>query len=291
VHKLNLNLPSPIEKVIGHGLSVDLFVKREDLIHPLIKGNKYRKLKYNLPDMMKASAVISFGGAYSNHIHALAALCHAYDLKSVGIIRGEEVENEVLDFCKLCGMILHFVDREAYRKKMNAPSIQHIIASYENAIVIPEGGSNELALKGVSELVDELVASGHSFDYIAVAAGTGCTAAGILKGIQLHQIGTKLLVFSALKGDWMIDEITKFSNIEKSKFYFSDQYSLGGYAKFNSDYLQFVQKFIEDTGIAIDRVYNGKLLYGLYDLDKKGQFSKGQKILWINSGGVSLPKL
>lgn len=289
MHKLKLNLPSPIEQVTGHGLSVDLYVKREDLIHPLIKGNKYRKLKFNLPEMIKAGTTISFGGAYSNHIHALAALCQAYGVKSVGIIRGEAVDNVVLDFCQSCGMELHFVDREDYRKKIAAPTVQRIIASYENALIIPEGGSNELALQGVSELVDEIVASGQSFDYIAVAAGTGCTAAGILKGLQIHNLNTQLLVFSALKGDWMIEEITTYSGIDKSKFNFYDQYALGGYAKFNTEYLHFVEEFIVNTGITIDKVYNGKLLYGLYDLDKKGAFAQGHKILWVNSGGVTLP--
>jgi 1-aminocyclopropane-1-carboxylate deaminase len=287
VHKLKLNLPSPIEKVKGHGLPLDLYVKREDLIHPLIKGNKYRKLKYNLPDMQSAGCAISFGGPYSNHIHALAALCQSYDIKSVGIIRGEEVDNEVLNFCKSCGMKLHFVDREAYRKKMNAPSINQIIASYENALVIPEGGSNDLALKGVSELVDEIVASGQTYDYIAVAAGTGCTAAGILKGIQQHELNTKLVVFSALKGDWMANEISRFARMATSTFFCTDKYSMGGYAKTNDDFKKFVRDFIISSNIEVDMIYNGKLIYGLNDMAIQNYFQDGAKILWVNSGGVT----
>jgi 1-aminocyclopropane-1-carboxylate deaminase len=253
----------------------------------LIKGNKYRKLKYNLEDISQARTVISFGGAYSNHIHALAALCQAYKVPVVGIIRGEDVYNDVLDFCRSAGMELHFTDRASYRKKEESLHIQQIINRYQQALIIPEGGSNDLALKGVGELIDEVVSAGHIFDYIAVAAGTGCTAAGLLIGMKAHGLTTKLLVFSALKGEWMADEIMRMSGIEKSKFYCTDKYSLGGYAKFNSEYINFISNFTADTNLVIDKVYNGKLLYALYHMDAQAYFKKGDKVLWVNSGGLT----
>jgi 1-aminocyclopropane-1-carboxylate deaminase len=285
VYKLKLNLPSPTERVINHGFSFDLYVKREDLIHPLIKGNKYRKLKYNLANMVNKT-VVSFGGAYSNHLHALAALCNVYKIPCVGIVRGEEVSNEVLDFCKSNGMILHFVDREAYRKKEAASSIKAIINQYKDVVLIPEGGSNELALQGVKELVYEIAQNAVIYDFIAIAAGTGCTAAGILMGLQECKLSAKLMIFSALKGDWMQDEIENVSGISKENFICTDAYCLGGYAKVNDEYLSLIKSFIEATNIPIDNTYNGKLIYGLTDLDNQGFFKKEVKVLWINSGGV-----
>ncbi len=287
MYKLKLNLPSPIAKVEGHGLGIDLYVKREDLIHPLIKGNKYRKLKYNLANMSQAETVISFGGAYSNHIHALAALCHEYCIPATGIIRGEEVNNDVLDFCRAAGMQLHFVDRTSYRQKEESDIIQNIINGYKKPLIIPEGGSNDFALKGVSELIDEVVNAGITFDYIAVAAGTGCTAAGILLGLESHGLNTKLLVFSALKGEWMAQEIYRFYGADNANFFCTDKYCQGGYAKTNAEYEKFIANFILNSGIVVDKVYNGKLLYGLYDMEAQAYFTKGDKILWINSGGVT----
>ncbi len=286
MYKLKFNLPSPIEKVEGHGLGIDLYVKREDLIHPLIKGNKYRKLKYNLQAIDRTKTVISFGGAFSNHIHALAAYCKYYELPCVGIIRGEEVQNEVLDFCNSCGMTLHFVDRASYRIKERSAVVQEILSKYEQHILIPEGGSNDLAMLGVKELVDEVIDTGSAYDFIGVAAGTGCTAAGILQGLIENGLSTKLLVFSALKGAWMAEEISRLAGIDKSKFYCTDQYSMGGYAKSNAAYNHFIDHFIKSTNIAIDKIYNGKLLYGLADMDANSFFESGQKVLWINSGGV-----
>ncbi len=285
MHRLKLNIPSIIHEVENHGLSFDLFVKREDLIHPLIKGNKYRKLKYNF-DLIQGKTVVSFGGAYSNHLHALAALCKEFDVKCVGIVRGDEVNNHVLNFCKSCGMKLQFIDRDSYRLKENSEEVKLILSQYNDVYLIPEGGSNDLALHGVEELVDEIVQQAESYDFIAVAAGTGCTAAGVLKGIKNHKLSTRLIVFSALKGGWMADEISKFSKQDKSSFICTDAYCQGGYAKVNDEYLKVVKTFSDKVNLPIDNIYNGKLIYGLIDLDKKGYFEKGCRVLWLNSGGV-----
>jgi 1-aminocyclopropane-1-carboxylate deaminase len=285
-HQEPFNLPSPIHSVDGDMFNFHLDVKREDLIHPLIKGNKYRKLKYNLKEFSdkKYEGIITFGGAYSNHLHATAALGHTYNIPTIGIIRGEEFGgNEVLAFCKSAGMVIRQVSREAYKLKQNHSDIAKIIDDYPNYLLIPEGGSNELAIKGVAELVDEIY---NQYDFIAVASGTGCTAAGIIKRIDELKSLTKVLVFSALKGEWMRDEITTQLGYLPNKHYITDEYCQGGYAKVNIEYEAHLNKLRISTGLPIDHVYNGKLLVGLIDLAKQDMISQGSRVLWINSGGV-----
>jgi 1-aminocyclopropane-1-carboxylate deaminase len=285
-HQEPFNLPSPIHSVDNDMFGFHLDVKREDLIHPLIKGNKYRKLKYNLKEFSDKNydGIITFGGAYSNHLHATAALGHAYNIPTIGIVRGEEFgENEVLAFCKSAGMVIRQVSREAYKEKQNHPDIAKIIEDYPNYLLIPEGGSNDLAIKGVAELVDEI---SNQYDFIAVAAGTGCTAAGIIKRIDELNLPTKVLVFSALKGDWMRDEITTQLGYLPNKHYISDKYCQGGYAKVNDEYEALLNKIRISTKLPIDHVYNGKILVGLIDLAMKGVVNKEHRVLWVNSGGV-----
>jgi 1-aminocyclopropane-1-carboxylate deaminase len=182
-------LPSPCEKVIHNSLEkheIKLYVKRDDLIHPEISGNKYRKLKYNLEYILNnnISSIITFGGAYSNHLYATAALCNYYGLQSYGIVRGDglDPDNPTLQFCIKNGMTLHFVCREEYRNKNNSSVVKKIIAQYNSAYVIPEGGSNQLALLGVEEIWGELsVQLEKTPDYLFCAIGTGTTIAGLLK--------------------------------------------------------------------------------------------------------------
>jgi 1-aminocyclopropane-1-carboxylate deaminase len=285
-HQEPFNLPSPIYSVDSDMFGFHLDVKREDLIHPLIKGNKYRKLKYNLKEFYDKNyeGIITFGGAYSNHLHATAALGQTYNIPTIGIVRGEEFgENEVLAFCKSAGMVIRQVSREAYKEKQNHPDIAKIIEDYPNYFLIPEGGSNDLAIKGVAELVDEI---SNQYDFIAVAAGTGCTAAGIIKRIAELNLPTKVLVFSALKGDWMRDEITTQLGYLPNKHYITDEYCQGGYAKVNDEYEAHLEKFRQATNLPIDHIYNGKVLMGMKGLKEKCLIKGGDRVLWINSGGV-----
>lgn len=283
------NVPSPIEEVLNHPFNFRLFVKREDKIHPQISGNKYRKLKYNLQFFFdqQCNGLISFGGAYSNHIYALASIGKTYNIQTVGIIRGHEnMENECLRFATSCGMKLHFVDRNHYAEKENNKYIADIISSYPHFMLLPEGGSNELALIGVKEMSYEIVNHHIKFDYILVSAGTGCTASGILSGLKEHDCTSKLMVFSALKGNFLKYQIMKWSQSSMNDFIFTDEFCLGGYARVSEPYLKFIRQFENNTGIAVDDIYNGKLVYALNFLNERKYFDSTAKLLWIHTGGL-----
>jgi 1-aminocyclopropane-1-carboxylate deaminase len=285
-HQLKFNVPSPIEEVQNHGLHFHIDVKREDLIHPIISGNKFRKLKYNL-EHYKANAyegIISFGGAFSNHLHALAYMCDHENIPFVTIIRGEEkVENRTIDFLKKCNATIHYVTRSAYKEKEQAPEIKNILSVYKNYFIIPEGGSNELGLQGTFEILDEIKTS---YDYIVLAAGTGYTAAGILKSIINYKLSTKLVVISTLKGDFLQKDICNLIKCESKDFIFTDEYCLGGYGKTTKSYLEMLQEFEQHTNVPVDPIYNGKVIYGLSRLNKSGFIKSEEKVLWINTGGL-----
>ncbi|MCZ2100623.1 MAG: pyridoxal-phosphate dependent enzyme [Chitinophagales bacterium] len=285
-------IPSPIEEIITpltQAKGIKFFIKRDDLIHPLVSGNKYRKLKYNLLNVKTQgkSQVISFGGAFSNHIHALAAACHHQNIQSVGIIRGEIDENNpTLKYCKSVGMELVSVSREAYRSKEFAPEIKTILAHYPDAVLIPEGGSNEYALKGVAEIIEEvsMFRALGTPDYIALAGGTGGTTAGLLRAEQLK---SKVLCFSALKSDHLEGEILKLArNNNAEKLAVNTDYHFGGYAKWDATLLAFMEEFENATNIPLDHVYNAKAMYGLMELISQDYFSEGTKILYLHTGGL-----
>jgi 1-aminocyclopropane-1-carboxylate deaminase len=282
-------LPSPIEVVNNHPFSFQLWVKRDDLIHPQISGNKYRKLKYNLQQFSQSDneGILTFGGVYSNHLHATAAACHYFKIPCAAIVRGEDHHpHPTLDFLRSKSMALHFVSREAYRNKNQHPQIQTILAQYPNYQILPEGGSNDLALKGCTEVVSEWVDQDCNPDYVTVAAGTGATSAGLISGLRMHHLSTKALVFSVLKGDFIREQIKQFTGENLDDFYCTDEAALGGYASTTDDYLRFICQFESATGIEVDPVYNGKVLYGLFILDQRCFFKSSDKVLWIHTGGL-----
>lgn len=281
-------LPSPVEK-ISWSKDINWLVKRDDLIHPLVSGNKYRKLKYILNDFNQGNykGFISFGGAFSNHIHALAALCGLHKIPSVGIIRGEEdTANPSLAYARRQGMDLHFVSREAYRFKSGDEQITSILHRFNDYYLVPEGGDHPLAERGVAEIIHELEIQGLMPDYLALSAGTGSTAAGLIRAIVDKGWSTRVLVLSSLKAAGLGDKIATRSGIGRNEFDFMDQYSLGGYARTSPAYLDFMRQFYQKTGIPIDPVYNGKVAFGLNDLLKKGFFKEGSSILWLHTGGL-----
>ena len=281
-------LPSPVEK-ISWNKDINWLVKRDDLIHPLVSGNKYRKLKHILHDFILGNykGLISFGGTFSNHIHALAALCGLNKIPSVGIIRGEEDKaNPSLAFARSQGMDLHFVSREAYRLKTEDEHIASILHRFNDYYLVPEGGDHPLAEKGVAEIIYELGTQGQMPDYMALSAGTGSTAAGLIRTIINKGWSTRVLVLSSLKAAGLGDKIATRSGIDRNDFDFMDQYSLGGYARTSPAYLDFMRQFYQKTGIPVDPVYNGKVVFGLNDLFEKGFFKAGSSILWLHTGGL-----
>ncbi|MDF1695793.1 MAG: pyridoxal-phosphate dependent enzyme [Saprospiraceae bacterium] len=286
--KLNLSIPSPIQKIhhpLLEGRAIDLQVKREDLIHRYISGNKWRKLKYNLLHAKKEGfrTIVTFGGAFSNHIFATAAACHAFKLNSIGIIRGEyDIHNPTLQFAQSCGMQLKFVDRSSYREKEKSPKVKAILKKLESYTLVPEGGTNALAYQGLKELAHEI--NETDVDVVLVSAGTGGTASGILKELDPSK---ELWVFSSLKGDFLNEEIlSQVNNSKQDQFKFISTYHCGGYGKTPAYLVDFINAFGEETHIPLDPIYNGKLVYGFLDLAAKGKLDTSKSYLWVHTGGL-----
>ncbi|MCR9182918.1 MAG: pyridoxal-phosphate dependent enzyme [Flavobacteriaceae bacterium] len=263
----------------------EITLKREDQIHPFVSGNKFRKLKYNLIEAknQQKNSLLTFGGAYSNHIAATAAAGKELGFKTLGIIRGEELfdkidENPTLAFAKANGMTFHFVNREQYKQK-NTNEFQNTLTEiFGDFYLIPEGGTNLLAIKGCEEILTE---EDTDFDYICLPVGTGGTMAGIVNSSKPHQ---KILGFSALKGDFLENEIKKWTS--KTNWEITDAYCFEGYAKINGELVNFINEFKNTTGIPLDPIYTGKMIYGIFELVKTGFFSKNSRILAIHTGGL-----
>ena len=255
------------------------------MCHPLISGNKYRKLKYNLQEAKKGgyTTLLTFGGAFSNHIAAVACAGFTHGLKTVGVIRGEELKeqwhnNPTLQLAHQHGMQFHFVPRSVYREKARETFVEKLRNSRGEFYGLPEGGTNALAVKGCEEI---LTASDASFDYICSSVGTGGTLAGISNAAKPHQT---VLGFSALKGNFVPPDILKFACTKNWELV--PDYHFGGYAKVDKTLVDFVNTFKEETGIPLDPVYTGKMLFGILDLVKKGFFARGTQILAIHTGGL-----
>jgi len=270
---------------LGNNTDVQLYLKREDLIHPHISGNKYRKLKYNLEEARKqdVQTLLTFGGAFSNHIAAVAAMGKETGLKTIGVIRGEELETKIHDnntllFAKANGMKLHFVTREVYREKSSDEFLSKLHHDYGEFFVIPEGGTNDLAIKGCEEILTEEDAD---FDYICCSVGTGGTIAGLINSCNKDQ---QVLGFPALKGNFLQEDIRKFAKQDNWELIID--YHFGGYAKINEDLVTFINQFKQTNGIQLDPIYTGKMMYGIMDLIRKSYFPKGSRILAIHTGGI-----
>jgi len=262
-----------------------LCIKREDLIHPIISGNKYRKLKYNLLQAKaeKKTTLLTFGGAFSNHIAAVAAAGKEYGFKTIGMIRGEELaskieENPTLKFAEDCGMTLQFVSRSQYSEKENPTFIDNLELRFGPFYLLPEGGTNALAVKGCAEI---LTAEDAAFDYICTAVGSGGTICGLINSAFENQ---QILGFPALKGDFLDGEIMKFATRENWRLMMD--YHFGGYGKITPELIGFINGFYHKTRIPLDPVYTGKLLFGVMDLIGKDFFPAGSKILVIHTGGI-----
>ena len=265
---------------------IQLFVKRDDLIHREIMGNKWRKLRYNLEEMKQKGidSLITMGGAYSNHIAATAAAAKEHNVKAIGIIRGEElneVSNPTLQFAHDKGMELHFVDRTKFRKLRNNP--EQIKKFYPNHYFLPEGGTNELAVKGCEEIIPEIFVH---FDMIVTPIGTGGTFAGLAKSAQENQ---QIMGISSLKGDFIFNEISellKKFKIQNKNCSIINDYHFGGYGKTNTELIDFINWFKENFNIPLDPIYTGKSFFGVWDMIKTDKFEKNLKIVLLHTGGL-----
>jgi 1-aminocyclopropane-1-carboxylate deaminase len=278
-------LESYNQKIEIENTNYSLYIKREDLLHSYISGNKFRKLKYNLAKAKTEgkTTLLTFGGAFSNHILAVAAAGKEYGFKTIGIIRGEELHDKIADNPTLqkahdFGMVFDFVSRAIYSQKSNSDFIRNLEEKFGNFYLLPEGGTNDLAIKGCEEILTE---TDNHFDYICCAIGTGGTISGLINCSKSSQ---QVLGFPALKGDFIREDICKF--VQNQNWELVTDYHFGGYAKVNSELVHFINQFYQKHQIPLDPIYTGKMVYGVLDLITKEWFPKGSKILMIHTGGL-----
>jgi len=266
---------------------VRMQVKREDQNHMYASGNKWWKLKYNLDEAIRLghTTILTFGGAYSNHIYATAAAARELSIKSIGIIRGEAVIslNPTLAFAENCGMKLQYVSRDDYRLKTEESFIQKLHDKFGDFYLIPEGGTNELAVKGVAEFAAAL-ANEVDFDYLCLPVGTGGTMAGMVRGMDGRK---KVIGFSTLKGGGFLnEEVKKWSANLFDNWSIVADYHFGGYAKTTSELINFIREIGIQQQLPLDQVYTAKMMFGIFNLVKKDFFKKGSTILAIHTGGL-----
>ncbi len=273
-------------------LSLDVFqqkkiqvsIKRDDLIHPFISGNKWRKLKYVLRDAKEKqkTTLATFGGAFSNHLLAVASAGATFGFKTVGFVRGDEldIKNPVLKMCHLFGMRLIFVARDEYRNK------DVLFAKYfdtnKSVYFVPEGGSCMKALPGVAEILDELT---DTYDYLFTASGTGGTLAGLAKGVADKHLATKVNGIAVIKGgEYLNHEIEKW--IGNTPYTLHTNFHRGGYAKTDNELVLFARNFSRKTGIVIEPIYTAKMIMAVMELASQDYFEPDSKVLCIHTGGI-----
>lgn len=265
--------------------NIEVFIKREDMIHPFVSGNKFRKLKYNLLQAKKENkkTLLTFGGAFSNHISAVAMAGKLEGFGTIGIIRGDELANKVNDnptlkFARESGMQLEFVSREEYSNKTAVDFLEALRSKFGDFYLVPEGGTNVLAVKGCEEILTE---DDAAFDYICCAVGTGGTISGLINSARPNQ---KVLGFPALKGDFLQNEIRNFALHDNWQLI--TEYHFGGYGKINEELVLFLNQFSKQTKILLDPIYTGKMAFGVMDLIQNNYFPNNSRIVIIHTGGL-----
>jgi 1-aminocyclopropane-1-carboxylate deaminase len=281
--------PTPVQEIhdeMLHRAGIRLLVKREDLNHPQVSGNKWWKLLYNLEEARRLGkrTLLTFGGAYSNHIYATAAAARELGFRSIGIIRGEEAEplNATLQFARQQGMQLQYISREEYRQKDSAEFQRQLYRQFGDVYVIPEGGTNALAIRGCKEFARVL--SEISFDYACLAVGTGGTMAGLIEGLNADK---RIVGVSVLKGDFLTAEVDRLSGHKAAdKWSILTDYHHGGYAKTTLELLAFMQRMVQEHDLPLDQVYTAKLMWAVMREVECGVFDRGATVLAIHTGGL-----
>jgi 1-aminocyclopropane-1-carboxylate deaminase len=285
--ELGLQLPSPLQELHDDRLAgVRLLLKRDDLIHPEVTGNKWRKLKYLLADARaaRASTLLTFGGAYSNHLRAMAAAGRICGFTTIGVVRGEEEpHNAVLDAAVADGMQLHYMDRATYRRKNDPDVIDALHRRFGDFYLVPEGGSTAFAVQGCSELVHEI---DQPFDVITCPVGTGGTLAGISAGLVP---GQRALGVSVLKGAGSLDEEVRSLQMAATgrvlgNWAIEHRFHCGGFARRSAELDEFLGDFELRHGLRLDHVYVGKLMLGVLALIAEGAFPVGSTVVALVTG-------
>jgi len=289
---------SPVQ-ILHHPLfehfKVNVKIKRDDLIDPIVSGNKSRKLKFNLTHAKTHGykGILSFGGAYSNHIHALAYACKTHDLQAIGIIRGEThyANNCTLSQAKQWGMTLQFVDRLTYRLRSNKAYLQQLRQQFPEYFIVPEGGSNALALLGIAEICHE-INENEQYDTLMTPVGSAGTISGLIIGDKCQH---NILGIAVLKQqDYLQEEVRNLLNNAEPDYEYESHdnwqilanYHGGGYAKFSQPGLQKIQDFSLITQVPFEPIYSGKMVLALLDLVEKGYFKQGHRIMLLHTGGL-----
>lgn len=279
-------LPSPLEQ-IEHPLlqqhGVKFYMKRDDLIHPEVSGNKWRKLKYNIEEMQRLglSKLATFGGAYSNHIAAAAAAANHFGIEAVGLIRGEELNehsNPTLLRASELGMTLQFVDRKSYREMTQLKNLP----DFPEHFVIPEGGANVHGICGVAEIVSEI---NIPFDTLITAVGTGTTLCGLVQGLNGN---ARVLGVSVLKGDFIKSDVQNTLGklrASANNYQIETAYHFGGYGKITGQLIEFINTLAVAISIKLDPIYTGKALFGVWDMIERGKFDD-QTLIFLHTGGL-----
>ncbi len=280
-----LSLPSSVTQVKtqwSEAAGIELYLKRDDLIHPIISGNKWRKLSGILDNYARSDYdfITTFGGAYSNHLVATAASCAILQVPCKGIIRGEKPENwnPVLKICRLYGMELEYVSREAYKESNRTEGV------IQRVLHIAEGGAGKLGTIGCQDILRETDTS--SIDKIFVACGTGTTISGLATYAREFALTSEVCGVQVLKGDgYIAKDIKQDYGIEDVTIY--DQYHCGGYAKTSEELIHFIRDFTRETGVLLDPIYTSKMMLAIQKLCLNHSIKKGEKILGIHTGGLT----
>lgn len=287
-----LTLPSPVQELTRYSKrfsDIQLFIKRDDLIHPLICGNKWRKLKYNLHEFVRDDyeSILSFGGAYSNHLVAIAAAGELLEVATIGIIRSyhKEVNNPTIELLRQKGMKVFFVHPDEYKQKERSLIIRSIIAQFDNAYVIEEGGTNLLAMKGVGEMMEEVIGDAKDFSHVVLALGTGGTLAGVAQALK--GTGKQIVAISPFKGG--IKELEGFKYIDEPSFKNIDIipcFPQSRFGAYDVSIVDYIRSFNDCDNILLDPVYTVKVLMTTEHLINQGYFPLGSQILLIHTGGL-----
>lgn len=293
----NLELPphSPLQKINLPALEeaeIQCYIKRDDLLDSEFQGNKYRKLKYNLQYAIDQGyeEIVSFGGAYSNHLHALSFIPELSSLKVTVYVRGEinDPENKTLHQARLKGIRLISLPRNEYRRRSEVEFQRHIMQTHPNGYLVPEGGTNELAVKGVIECGNEIREQlGEEPDYCLVPVGSGGTLSGLVQCFSSH---CQVIGVAAFRGSESIDQIRQvvlsLSGSTPSNWEILSHFHFGGFAKMTHSLFDFICDFQTETGILLDPIYTSKMVFAFTSLVVQGFFEKGSKVVLIHTGGV-----
>lgn len=276
--------PIPVQTLVSQHIPKDIHldVLRLDQIHPQLSGNKWFKLKYNILEAVaqNKSGLLSFGGAWSNHLHALAWAGHELQIPTAGIVRGDQVDTVTLQDCKTWGMVLHFVDRNTYRNKSQPEYQAKIQALYPDYYLIPEGGDNAAGFQGCTEILNAIPHSDYAV--IACAIGTATTFRGLAQGLKAS---TELWGFPAFRGQELLLTQLNATLSNKNWRIFPD-YHFGGFGKITPAYVQQLHQLQDELKLPLDLVYTGKMFIGLLDLLKNQIIQPGQKLLMVHTGGL-----